>query len=244
MQNNTAVTAAALRELHRLHRQLADLRGRLDRGPKQVRVRTAGVAQAEEQSAKVHADLKAGKVALDQKQLQLKTAEGKIAELKVKLNQANTNREYQALKDQIAADEMASSVLADEILEAMEALDQMKPQIPEAEGRVAKAKEELAKAQQQIRAEEELLRTDVKRLENQLAEAENALPDDFRAIYERVIKAKGEDAMAVVEGGSCGGCNQQLTANMHNEINMGRVVLCRSCGRVLYLPENTKPGQG
>jgi hypothetical protein len=239
-----AVNAAALRELHRIHRQLSDLRERLDRGPKQVRVRTAGVSQAEEQSAKIHGDLKASRVALDQKQLQLKTAEGKVAELKVKLNQANTNREYQALKDQIAADEMASSVLADEILEAMEKLDVMKAQIPESEGRVAKAKEELAKVQQQLRAEEESLRADVKRLEKELAEAEMALPEDFRALYQRVVNAKGEDAMAVVEGGSCGGCFQQLTTNVLNEINMGRVVLCRSCGRVLYLPDNTRPGQG
>jgi uncharacterized protein len=237
-----AVNAAALRELHRIHRQLSDLRERLERGPKQVRARTAGVAQVEEQSAKVHGDLKAGRVALDQKQLQLKAAEGKIAELKVKLNQANTNREYQALKDQIAADEMACSVLADEILEAMEKLDVMKAQIPESEGRVAKAKEELGKIQQQIRAEEESLRADIKRLEKELAEAETALPEDFRAMYQRVVKAKGEDAMAVVEGGSCGGCFQQLTTNMHNEINMGRVVLCKSCGRVLYLPEDTRHG--
>src|SRR5262249_31032763 len=107
-----AVNAAALRELHRIHQQLSDLRQPLDRGPKQIRARTAGVATAEEQSSKVNADLKAARVAIDQKQLQLKSAEGKIGELKVKLNQATTNREYQALKDQIAADEMASSVLA------------------------------------------------------------------------------------------------------------------------------------
>ncbi|HTQ38311.1 MAG TPA: C4-type zinc ribbon domain-containing protein [Pirellulales bacterium] len=236
-----AVNAVALRELHRIHRQLSDLRERLESGPKQVRSRTAGVAQAEEQLAKIQADLKANRVALDQKQLQLKTAEGKVVDLKVKLNQANTNREYQALKDQIAADEMAGSVLADEILEAMEKLDGMKALVPEAEGRVTKAKEELTKIQQQIRAEEEMLRTDVKRLEKELAEAETALPEDFRALYQRVVNAKGEDAMAVVEGGSCGGCYQQLTSNMVNEINMGRVVLCKSCGRVLYLPEDTRP---
>ena len=113
------------------------------------------MAQVEEQVAKVQAELKASKVALDQKQLQLKSGEGKIGELKVKLNQANTNREYQALRDQIAADEMANSVLADEILEAMEKLDQQKAAIPEVESRVTKAKDELTKAQQQIRAEEE-----------------------------------------------------------------------------------------
>src|SRR5690242_19247013 len=98
-----AVTATALRELHRIHQQLADLHDRLDRGPKQVRTRTALVAQTEEQIAKIQAELKAARVALDQKQLQLKSGEGKIGELKVKLNQANTNREYQALRDQIAA---------------------------------------------------------------------------------------------------------------------------------------------
>jgi uncharacterized protein len=238
-----SVNAAALRELHRIHQQLADLGDRLDRGPKQVRARTALVAQAEEQLAKAQADIKAARVALDQKQLQLKTGEGKIIDLKVKLNQSNTNREYQAFRDQIAADEMANSVLADEILEAMEKVDVMKAGLPEHERNVAKAKDELAKLQQQIRAEEDSLKTDTKRLEEELKTAENALPDDFRDVYKRVIKAKGEDAMASVEGGSCGGCYQQLTTNMLNEINMGRVVLCKSCGRVLYLPEDTRPGK-
>ena len=77
--------------------------------------------------------------------------------------------------------------------------------------------------------------------QRELQQAETALPSDFRDMYQRVIKAKGQDAMAVVEGGSCGGCYQQLTINVVNEINMGRVVLCKSCGRVLYLPEDTRP---
>ena len=175
-----AVNAAALRELHRIHQQLTDLRDRLDSGPKQIRIRTAAVAQVEEQLAKLHGELKTGRVAMDSKQLLLKTGESKIAELKVKLNQANTNREYQALRDQIAADEMANSVLADEILEAMEKLDGLKAHVPEHEARVAKAKEELAKAQQKVRSEEEMLQSETKRLEGELAAAEKALPDDFR----------------------------------------------------------------
>src|SRR5262245_2789112 len=233
-----SVTAASLRELHRIHQQLSDLRDRLDRGPKAVRARTAVVAQAEEQVAKIQAELKTARVALDQKQLQLKSGEGKIGELKVKLNQANTNREYQALRDQIAADEMANSVLADEILEAMDKLDGLKAHVPEHEARVAKAKEELAETQQKVRYEEDMLQSETKRLEAELAAAEKALPDDFRELYQRVVKAKGQDAMAKIDGGSCGGCYQQLTSNMVNEINMGRVVLCKSCGRVLYLAED------
>ncbi len=201
------------------------------------------MAHVEEQLTKSQADIKAARVAADQKQLQLKSAEGKIAELKIKLNQANTNREYQALKDQIAADEMATSVLEDEILEALEKIDVLKGMVPEAEKLVAKAKDDLSKLQQHVRAEEESLRADIKRLEGELRQTETSLPDDFREVYQRVVKAKGPDAMAAIEGGSCGGCYQQLTINVVNEINMGRVVLCKSCGRVLYLPEDNRPSK-
>ena len=87
-----SLTAAALRELHRLHQQLADLRERIERGPKQVRMRQANVTQAEEKLAHAHAEVKTARMSADQKQLQLKTGESKIADLKSKLNAAQTNR--------------------------------------------------------------------------------------------------------------------------------------------------------
>ncbi len=40
-----AVTAEALRELHRIHRQFADLRERFERGPKQVAAREANLTR-------------------------------------------------------------------------------------------------------------------------------------------------------------------------------------------------------
>jgi predicted nucleic acid-binding Zn-ribbon protein len=238
-----SLTAAALRELHRLHQQLADLRERIERGPKQIRVRQANVAQAEEKLAAAHADVKSARMSADQKQLQLKTGEAKIADLKSKLNAAQTNREYQALKEQIAAAEMAGSVLADEILEAFEKVDQLKLGISEVEQTLAKTKEELSKTQQTVKAQEETLLSDRRRVEANLKEAEGALPPDFRDAYYRVVKAKGQDAMAQVEGESCGGCYQNLTTNMMNDLMMSRVVFCKVCGRLLYLPEDRSPGR-
>ena len=41
----------------------------------------------------------------------------KLDDLQAKLNMAQSNKEYQLLKDQMAADKQANSVLADEILE-------------------------------------------------------------------------------------------------------------------------------
>ncbi len=231
-------TAASLRELHRIHRQLSDLRERLERGPKQIKARQANAAAAEEKLAKAHADSKAARVAVDQKQLLLRSGEAKIFDLKNKLNTCHTNREYQALRDQILADEMANSVLSDEILEAMERGDTFKHTIAEAEQQVAKAKEDLTKLQQTVRAQEETLLGEVARLEKELREAETGLPDDLREAYQRIVKVLGEDAMAQVEGESCGGCHKQLTPNVMSQLSMATVVFCKTCGRLLYLPED------
>ena len=85
---------------------------------------------------------------------------------------------------------------------------------------------------------------DVERLEGDLKKAEATLPADFRDAYNRIVKSRGSDAMAQVEGDSCGGCFQHITANTHNALAMGRAVFCLSCGRLLYLPEDRSPGRG
>ena len=228
-----AVSAAALRELHRIHRQLTDLRDRKDRGPKQIKAREANLARLGEELSKFQADHKAARVRSDQKQLLLKSGEDKVESLKVKLNAAASNREYQALKDQIAADQMAGSVLADEILEVMEKIDELAAVVAEQQKKINASKEEFAKAEQAVRDQAGQLGTEVKRLEAELAQAESGLPADFRINYQRIVNSKGEDAMAEVQGEFCGGCYQQLTPNDMSELSMAIAIFCRNCGRLI-----------
>jgi predicted nucleic acid-binding Zn-ribbon protein len=238
-----ASMAEALRELHRLHQQLSDLRDRIERGPRQIRARQTTVVQVEERVAHTHAEVKTARITVDQKQLQLKSGEAKIDDLKAKLNAANTNREYQALKEQIAASEMANSVLADEVLEAMEKVDQLKATAAEAESQLAKTREELTKVQQGVKSQEESLTGDLRRVETTLKEAEARLPPDIAEVYHRAVKNRGADGMAPVEGESCGGCYQRLTTNMTSDLMMDRVLACKVCGRLLYFPEDRAPAK-
>jgi predicted nucleic acid-binding Zn-ribbon protein len=75
-------------------------------------------------------------------------------------------------------------------------------------------------------------------LEKQLAEAEANVPVEIRADYQRIVRALGPDALAPVEGETCGGCFQTLRPQMLNELALGKVVFCQ-CGRILYTPEDT-----
>lgn len=233
-----AVATGTLRTLHRMHRQLADLAEQLAAGPRAVATRTRQVQVAEAKKAAAADDVKKAKVAADQKQLQLKSAETKIADLESKLNACKTNREYQTLRDQIAADTMATKVLEDEILESLERIDTLRPAVPAAEAEIEVAKKLLAEADAKVKAESGRLGEEVARIRGELQVTEKDLPDDVREKYDRVVKQKGADGMAAVDGQTCGGCYQQLTGNMLSDVLLGRIIMCRSCGRLLYLPES------
>ena len=232
-----SVSAAVLRELHRIHQQLADLRERLDRGPRQIRAREANVAQCEQNLATAQENVKQTKLAADQKQLDLKSGESKIEDLKAKLNTCSSNKEYQSFLEQIAAAEMANSVLADEILEALEKADSLEESVAEVQKHLEAAKNELTQCRDAVASESELVRGDIARLETDLGEVEKKIPSEAKEDYRRVIRSKGADGMSESQDCTCLGCGSKITLNMHNELLMCKPVFCKSCGSLLYLAE-------
>lgn len=194
------------------------------------------MAQLEARLTESRERAKQTQMAVDRKQLDLKAGEQKVIDLRVKLNAANSNREYQALLEQIAAAEMAGSVLQDEILEGLEKLDQLGAGVKEAEKNLASGKQELAKSRQAIESSAATIRGDLTRLEGELAQAEKALPAEIKIDYQRIVRGRGADSLAAAEDGVCTGCGQQITLNMQNELKLAKLVFCKTCGRLLYLP--------
>ncbi|NLF08695.1 MAG: phospholipase [Pirellulaceae bacterium] len=228
---------SVLSTLHRIHRQLTDLRGRLDRGPRRIQAAEGNVKRNEEALEHARTESKSLRMTADQKQLQLKTGEQRIADLRLKLNAASSNREYQALLEQIAAAEMANSVLTDEILEKMEEADAFLKNVADAESSLAAARKKAEEVRAEVVQQEPLLKADVERLEAELLPLESKLPGDILELYKRIVRQKGEDALAAVENQCCGGCHQQVPLNICSQIMMGQPVACRTCGRLLYVPE-------
>lgn len=221
--------------LHRIHRQQADLKDRLARGPKQIRVIEGTVKNCESEVTQAKEAYKLARLASDDKQLQLKSREARLLDLQVKLNTANSNKEYQLLKDQMAADEQANSVLADEILEALERLDVLQANIKSAEANLAKAKDEIAKVRKRIDDQQQGLEAELARVSAELQTEEDKLDGDFKPSYLRLAKALGEDCLAPVEGEYCGSCSQLLPPQTLNLVGLDRPTFCKSCGRLLYL---------
>src|SRR5262245_60903592 len=161
-----------LRTLHRIHRQHSDLKDRLSRGPRQIQAAETAVKKCEADLTQAKDTFKHAKMASDEKQLQLKHREAKLVDVQAKLNMAQSNKEYQLLKDQMAADKQANSVLADEILEALEKIDQLQAAVKTAESNLAKTKEELAKVRNRVSDQQQGLESELGRVRGELHAAE------------------------------------------------------------------------
>jgi predicted nucleic acid-binding Zn-ribbon protein len=234
------ISLELLRRLHRIHRQRTDLRGRIDRGPRQIKAGEAMVNQAASEVDDIRSRLKKATVAADEKQLQLKSREMRIEELERKLNTAASNREFSTLKEQIAADKQANSVLSDEILEALEHIDTIEANLQTAQADWAKQQQEQQQRVQDVESKLGDLAQELQRVEAELAETEKEIPAGMLADYKRLTDTKGEEALAPVDGDSCGGCYQTLTTNHIDQLRMSRLIRCPNCNAFLYFPEDRR----
>jgi len=232
-----SAATAGLKRLHELHIRLQDINKQLEHGPRQVKARQQILAKKQAEIDALKAELKQTRMLADQKNLQLKTNETKIDQLRGKLNQAQSNREFDVIRSQIDADTMANSVLEDEILEVLEKVDQQQHKIKQAEDEIAQTAADLRRVAQEVESGAPKLREQAIELQSALSDAEKILPQTAITTYRRLVQAHGAGALATVENNACTACFELLSANYLVELNTGKFLFCRSCGRLLYRPE-------
>ena len=229
--------ASGLRELHHLLIKLKEVSQKLDNGPKQIAIRKKLAARKQQELESQKILVTELRKSADEKNLQLKTNEAKIADLQGKLNTATSNKEYDIFRSQIDADSMANSVLEDEILDALEKVDQGQQKVGELETQLTVATTEERRIAETVAVEEPDLRSEVAAIEAAIAEAESPLPNDIMPMYRRLVEAHGADALASLESGVCTACYMEVSPNCRVEVNAGKIVRCRNCDRFLYLSD-------
>jgi predicted nucleic acid-binding Zn-ribbon protein len=229
--------ATILREIHRLRRLAADLQNRSEQQPRLLKAQQNAVARQDEALREAQDAIKRLKVTTHEKEVSLKTTNQHIAKHEKQLNEAVSKKEYDALKGEIAAGRDAVRRLEDEILDAMAETEERTAQLPQLEKAVQQARAELGQFERDSEARLHDLAEQRERVLRQLAETEATLPADVRPQYDRLVKARGEDALALVEGRTCTACYTEITAQQSNDLLRDQLVFCKSCGRMLYLAE-------
>jgi predicted nucleic acid-binding Zn-ribbon protein len=229
--------AILFREIHRLRRFAQDLQEQIDRLPYQQKAKQAKVARQEELLRQAQDAIKHLKVDVHSKEGTLKATHAQIAKYNKQRNEAGSKKEYDALQHEIDDAKALCQRLEEEILNAIAESEDRTAQLPELEQAVRQAKEEQTQFESAMREKLADIQAQLAQTQQQLQEQESAIPERIRASYQRVVAAKGADALSAVQGRSCSACYTEITAQQHNELQQEMFVLCKSCGRIVYLPE-------
>jgi len=227
-------TVDILRDLHRIHTQLTDLRARLERCPKQLDAAQTRLARAESAHEQQKSTIQQLTLASKEQELLLGEREARVETLKGKLKECSSNKEYQTLSDEIAAINETVSSISDDILQQYDHLEAEQTTLESLHADVEDSRTSLAETESFIAEEESTLAMEISRIVLQLKNAEGDLPHDFRSEYSRMTEARGAEGLAEVVENCCGTCFQQISLQMESELRVGKMVQCQGCAAILY----------
>jgi len=224
-----------LKRIHTLHTRLEEKREALVKGPKIAQARQRMIAQKEQEAQEFEEAVKQLKLAAERKALDLKTLEKKLEELRGKLNTASSNKEYDIIRGQIQADEMAMSVLEDETLELYEQIDSESALLPQKKTELETARKDLEAYQTKFQQEAIELESQIVNVEKELKDYEKFLPPETAEKYHRLVGSKGSRSLALANNGACNNCFVQLTPQQRILIKSDTFLFCTNCGCLLYV---------
>ena len=216
--------------------------GRLDReitdGPKAVESFQRAVAAVDAKIVQIEERLKLLRAQVKLRENEAKTAQARIEKLQDQASQVKTNKEFTALRSEVASARLDMGKMEDEALKIMEAVDVQ-------EKALVAAKEERAREQKKYDAERTKVEAAIDGLRAGKAELlaqrpalTKDVPSEPLTLYDRLAGARGGTAIVAIEQDFCTGCMERLTRNDVYAIqNASRIVHCKSCGRILYAPD-------
>jgi len=188
--------------------------------------------------------VKEASVEVSRLELELKSKEGEIEKLEVRLNSTKSNAEYTAIQHQIKAYKEQNALIEDRALELYEKVEEFK--------RDAAREEEAYKAEEatfkeflkSLEEEETRIRGEIEALKTKLVEIKKSTDPEALKRYEslmRYFENHGGVVVSPVVGGVCKACGSRILPN--DEVKLLRaeeIVQCKACSRILYLPERSR----
>jgi predicted nucleic acid-binding Zn-ribbon protein len=235
--------------LQELDRVRDRLQRRLDEVPIKLRSHTDRIAALESELAEQEVSLRSLRAEADRAELEVKAKEADREKYKRQMNAPKlSNREYQALQEQLAGVLADINSLSDKALSALERASETEDQATALQSELETARAAHAEAKEKLESALTGVRSDLAAKDEERKEFVAGVGMEPLAVYERV-RRKHKDALAIVEGTidraagrigtdlHCSACFMTITANDAVQVlRRNRVIQCKSCVRILYVP--------
>jgi predicted nucleic acid-binding Zn-ribbon protein len=234
----------ALVRVHRVDKQLRDLRARLRAAERFLKDQDSELGQLDAKRASLEAQLRQTEAAGAERESEAARLQARVDQLREQMNSAKTNKEYKAFlaevntfkadKDRVDEEELELLAKVDELKEALAGLNRQRDERSKMRGVAASDRDqrsdEIKGRVEELQAERDKLAADV--------------PAEILGQYEALVRQLDDEAMAPIEEldrkrheYSCGACMMSIPVETVSELLTAgdKISRCVSCGCILYI---------
>lgn len=168
------------------------------------------------------------------KELELKTAEEKLARQHSRMMNASSAHEISALQRDIEALGHARGDLDETILTMMDEGESCANGLADLEKQLAQSKAEATRIETQFTAETNRINAELEKAQTEREKITAQLSDAERAKFDSVAQRHNGIAVAHVENGNCSACGSAILPGNLREAKTEEFPTCENCGRLLF----------
>jgi uncharacterized protein len=228
--------------LQEIDNQLSQSTARKSNQPLQILEARRPLETAQERLNQARAVLESASKTRRDKERDLQSQEEHITKLKSRQTDIKTNKEYQALLQELETAKQAKGQLEEELLLLMEEMDKESVNLRQYEQTFKQAEEVFRSKEQALADEAQELDGTIRKLESDRATAVEQLDRKIRTNYER-LKREGKGlAIVPIIGGTCGGCHMNIPPQLVAEVKVETEMhSCSYCHRILFWETPSSP---
>lgn len=229
---------ARLIELQRADSDAAQAGRRRDEIDRQLRDAEKLLADAKSAEAAAHHTLQEAQAAVHRREMDLKQREGRIQDLQGKLNSCSSNKEYQGILMEIGTIRAENGRVEEQILLAMDESDAKDGLHEAARAKTRETEALVRQAKAAVDEKRAAFEAELAAARARREEIAASIPPEALRIYERIRGGNRQTGIAVasVHGEYCQRCQMSVTPQEYSDLVAGtKIVLCRSCQRILVL---------
>lgn len=168
-------------------------------------------------------------------EVEIKSAEEKVAKYRTQQSQVRKNDEYQALTHEIDNTQAAIGTLEEQEIGVMLTIDEAKQRFAAAEGELKRNISGHEGRIRTLREREAQLVGELKAAQDAVVAARPEVPEPQLRIYDRLAVKPGHPVCVPVNGGKCGGCHLKVPTHITSAARTGsEIATCDQCGRIVY----------
>jgi predicted nucleic acid-binding Zn-ribbon protein len=172
--------------------------------------------------------------------IELATLNQELGKFQKQMREIKTNKEYDALTNEIVNRKLKISSTEEEILKTLTNIDDLKEKIKQTKQKLEEVEKNSTTQLTSLKKELSSIEDKIKIKKSERKNVTVRIDKRLLSTYERVKQGRGNQVVVTIKKRACGGCFKAIPPQKIQEIREGnRIFTCDNCGRILIWTEES-----